>query len=115
LFAKAQKLDAYSKQRLLMSRRVAMELAPDYLTLTSYRADCVRQVEGHCESFCDGDGIIGFNSETSCAQVEHFACKLIEIDLPEMNNAGHRNSEGFSSSLLFHVDFSRIIKGNQVF
>jgi hypothetical protein len=71
-------------------------------------------VKGHRELFFGGDGIIDFNSETFCAQVDHFACKLIKIDLPEMNNAGHWNSGGFSSILPFRVHFSRSIKGSKV-
>ena len=83
-----------------------MELTPDHLAQTSYKADCVRQMESNCESLFDGNGIKGSNSDTSCAYVAHVACKHIEIVLLEMNNAGHRNSESFSSSVLIHVDFS---------
>jgi hypothetical protein len=89
-----------------------MELTPDNLTQTRYKAYGLWQLEGHCEPLCDGNRVIGSKPETSNAQVVHFACKFIQIDLAEMNCAGNRNSGVFSSGLLIHLDFSRIIKAN---
>ncbi len=99
-----KELDSRSKQGPSTSGVITMELTPDHLAHTIYKANRVWQMEGQCETFSGGNRVISLDSETSDAQVVHLASHFVKIGLSEINNGVDLNSEGFSSSLvLFHV------------
>ena len=58
-----KELDSRSKQGLSMSEVITMELTPDHLAHTIYKANRVWQMEGQCETFSGGNRVISLNPE----------------------------------------------------